>query len=98
MASVVGNRQGGDQRRPPAPQERQQDQDAEQAADQDGVAHVVHGGVDEASLVVDDRRLDVARRRLVGGTGGQRQSFLCQQLGDIARDVAACCRRAGGRP
>ena len=40
------------------------DQDAEQAADEDGVADVVHGRVDESGLIVDDRGLDVARQRL----------------------------------
>ena len=59
MASVVGRDRAEISVARRAVQERQQDQDAEQAADDDGVANVVDGVVDEPRLVVNNRGLNI---------------------------------------
>ena len=45
-------------------EKRQQDKDAEHAADEDRVAHVVHGRADESRLIVGQGRLNPPGRRL----------------------------------
>ena len=73
-----GDGEGRDQRRPPAAQERQQDEHAEQAADDDGVAHILNRGVDEAGLVIDHRggdplgHVDLLQERFEVGRNGHR--------------------------
>src|SRR5216683_2422379 len=71
-----GDGQSRDEGGPPAAQESQQDKDAEQTADQNGIAHVLDGGIHEDSLVIDNGGADIARQLVFG-----------QQGANVARDV-----------
>src|SRR5207245_1846316 len=57
-----GDGQRRDKGGAPTAKESKKNHDAEQAADDDGVAHIFDGGVDELSLVVNHPGLDVGRQ------------------------------------
>ena len=59
-----GQGEGRDERGSPTTQERQQDQDAEDAADDDGIADVFDRVINEAGLIVNDGRADMVWWRL----------------------------------
>ena len=62
------DRQGGDQGGPEAFEEQQEDADAHEAADDDGVAHVGDRRLDEQPLIVDGMNRNSGRSAL-GGVG-----------------------------
>jgi hypothetical protein len=62
--TAIGSRHGRDHREAPIPEEDNEDDDGEEAADQDGIAHARDRFLDELRQVVDAVHPDAGRQRL----------------------------------